>query len=932
MRLPFVLVSVMCALMCAGCSVAPIAKVPASLAGGKQLGHAQGGQSPVSGATIQLWQVNTTTDGGQGTAMLLGTVTSSDGSGNATNANANAGNVFNTLPVGYFTITNAYSCPAGDALVYITASGGNPGLSAGTNNLQSQMVTALGSCNHLKSSVQTISISELTTVATVASLYGFMSSSKAIGASAAHTADLAAAFALMNEYVDFQAGTAPGPALPAGYSASTGDLNLLANVLANCVNSTGGTIGDHSPCGNLFSYSSASSNASTDITAAALYIRKFGNNISSIASLPAPQAPFQPADTTAPPDWTLPIFELPSTPTFSLSPGTYAGTQQVRLLDADPTAAIYFTVNGVSPTMNSQQYEGVITIGQSETIEAVAVASRRATSSIASATYTLTGIPTNAPTVLVALPTLPAGSTAAVTATAISSVDGSIVTFATAGGVGGSFSPATCTVSGGSCAVAYTPTGTAPAGTYLNDLTASFTAAGGDTAATALATIYVVPASTLTTLANGDYLTSSLIQASDGNFYGVDLIFSPAGRIFRMDSTGNVTTVYAFTGGSDGAEPEDHLVQGTDGAFYGVTQLGGSSNNGTLFKVDSAGNFTLLYSFSGSLDGAKPQRALVQGTDGSFYGTAYGGGASGYGTVYKVDASGNFTLLHAFADGMEGGFPRGSLLQGADGNFYGTTQGGGTYSIGTVYKMDTAGNVTTLYSFTGGADGAQPFAGLVQGLDGSFYGTTFYGGTYTGGTLYKVDASGNFTALLSLTGFESSRPESVPVQAADGDFYGLDSLAGSLFRFDSSGNFTLLHYFTGGADGSGPGGSLVQGADGSFYGTTAGGGSGAYSPGTLFKLTTSPALAGPVTLSVPAAVTHASGFTLTYSVVNASSATLQHCFATNSAGDVQGWTGIKTASTSPTNATLTAPSNAGSYTYTLTCGGVESGFATLNVN
>jgi uncharacterized repeat protein (TIGR03803 family) len=939
MRSWFVIACLSTAGFCAGCGSAPSSKSPVALSGqAKQMGHAQGGQSPITGATIQLWQVNAIADGSLGTAMLFGTVTSSDGTGNAVNSNANAGNLFNTLPIGYFTITDAYTCPVGDALIYITASGGNPGLGTGTNNPQSQMVTALGSCNNLKNNVQFINISEQTTVATVAALYPFMSKYNAIGASPAHAPDIAAAFAQVNEYIDFQAGTAPGPALPAGYSASTGDLNLEANVLAACVNSPGGSYNDGTPCGNLFLQASASSsNPSTDVTAAALYIREnysgFAGNIGLLAT---PQAPFQPASTTSPPDWSLPIFELPSTPTFSLSPGTYSGTQQVRILDADPSVSIYYAFNGATPSTFSLSYSGAITVSKSETINAIAVANRRVTSSVGSAAYTITGVPANVPTVSVTSPTVSAGSTAVFSILAESSVDGSLVTFGTSGAVGGSFSPATCTVSAGYCTVSYTPSGTAPAGTYTNDITASFTASGGDTAATATGTVFVLPAVTLTPLVAGDSLPTSLIQASDGNFYGIDLAGGGGpGSIFKMTSSGSVTTVYSFTGGTPYPNPYDRLVQGTDGSFYGVTITGGSSNNGSIFKVDLLGNYTLLYSFTGSIDGARPQRALVQGTDGSFYGTASSAGASGHGTIFKIDASGNFTLLHTFVEGTDGGTPLSGLVQGADGNFYGTTGGGGTYSFGTVFKMDLAGNVNTLYSFTGGADGTEPYAGLVQGADGAFYGTTLFGGTYSGGAVFKIDASGNFTALHSFSGSEGNRPQGALMEASDGTIYGTASYGssgGSLFKVDLSGNYILVYDFSGGADGAAPDGSLVQGSDGGLYGTNSTGQGAGTRGGILFKLTPSPALAGPVTLGVPTAVTHGSSFTLTYTVSNASSQTMQQCFATNSAGDAIGWTGIKTASTSTTNATLTAPSTPGTYSYTLTCGGVESGFVTLNVN
>jgi uncharacterized repeat protein (TIGR03803 family) len=589
------------------------------------------------------------------------------------------------------------------------------------------------------------------------------------------------------------------------------------------------------------------------------------------------------------------------------------------LQDADPVATIYYAIGGTATT-SSQIYNGALTVGKSETISAIAV-QRNVSSSLGSATYTITS---NIPTVSVYSAAVNAGSTATEYILAHSNASGSVVSFSTSPSIGGSFSPATCTISGSSCTVAYTPSGTAAPGTYPNALTANFTAAGGYTSATATAPFYVVPAQSLTTLASSDDAT--LIQASDGNFYGLQATEGAGfvGSIFKATPSGNVTTIYSFTGGSDGGFPQDHLVQGSDGSFYGVTLRTAAGGNGTIFKVDASGNFTLLYSFTGSLDGARPYGGLVQGSDGYFYGTASQAGANGYGTIFRIDASGNFTLLHAFAAGSDGDGPGGSLLQGADGNFYGTTAAGGTYNAGTVFKMDASGNLTTLYSFTGGADGYQPVTGLIQGTDGYLYGAT----DLPAGTLFKVDTSGNFTLLHSFSGADGEEPLAALVQAADGNFYGTAWLGGvsgfgSLYKIDASGNFTSLYGFTNGADGNDPKGGLIQGADGSFYGSDA---------GALFKLTPSPVISPPVTLSVPNTITHGTGFTLTYTVANASSQTMQRCFATNSAGDATGWTGVKTASTSATNATLTAPSSTGTYTYALTCGGVESGFATLNVN
>ncbi|HEV2963421.1 MAG TPA: choice-of-anchor tandem repeat GloVer-containing protein, partial [Candidatus Angelobacter sp.] len=159
---------------------------------------------------------------------------------------------------------------------------------------------------------------------------------------------------------------------------------------------------------------------------------------------------------------------------------------------------------------------------------------------------------------------------------------------------------------------------------------------------------------------------------------------------------------------------------------YGTTVSGGFSTsyggNGTVFRISTNGMLITLYSFLVSTDGAAPN-ALVQGSDGSFYGTTYNGGTNSQGTVFEISTNGVLSYLYFFADTNDGVNPNG-LVQGSDGNFYGTTSGGGTNNQGTVFKISANGVLTSLYSFTGGNDGGNPYAGLVQGSDGSFYGTT----------------------------------------------------------------------------------------------------------------------------------------------------------------------------------------------------------------
>ena len=167
-------------------------------------------------------------------ALITQTVTSSDGSGNATNSNADAGNGSNSLPAGSFTLAGDYQCPSSEAEVYAVATGGNPGLTAGTNNKALALMAALGPCGNLGSST-TVTINELTTISSIASLAGFTKSYSAVGSSTSDSAQLQAAFTLVNEYVNVSAGAVPGPSLPTGDYASSTEIHTLGNAIASCV-------------------------------------------------------------------------------------------------------------------------------------------------------------------------------------------------------------------------------------------------------------------------------------------------------------------------------------------------------------------------------------------------------------------------------------------------------------------------------------------------------------------------------------------------------------------------------------------------------------------------------------------------------------------------------------------------------------------------
>ena len=337
---------------------------------------------------------------------------------------------------------------------------------------------------------------------------------------------------------------------------------------------------------------------------------------------------------------------------------------------------------------------------------------------------------------------------------------------------------------------------------------------------------------------DGGYPDGGLVQGSDGNFYGTTYYGGDGiglyglGTVFKISPNGALTSLYSFTGGNDGEYPGGPLVQGSDGSFYDTTS-NGSTNGGTVFKISPSGALNSLYSFTGGNDGAYPETALVQGSDGNFYGTTYDGGTSNCGTVFKMSANGTLTSLYSFTGGIDGANPETALVQASDGNFYGTINYGGTSNSGTVFKISADGALTSLYSFTGGNDGANPGSSLVQGSDGNFYGTTTKGGTNGGnGTVFKISADGALTSLYSFTGGnDGGYPYGALVQGSDGNFYGTASgYNGSVFMVSTNGVLTSLISFNV-YDGAGPNG-LVQGSDGSFYGTTF------TDVGTVFKIST----------------------------------------------------------------------------------------------
>jgi uncharacterized repeat protein (TIGR03803 family) len=377
-----------------------------------------------------------------------------------------------------------------------------------------------------------------------------------------------------------------------------------------------------------------------------------------------------------------------------------------------------------------------------------------------------------------------------------------------------------------------------------------------------------------------------LLQASDGNFYGTTRAGGAnscgggafCGTVFRLTPAGIETILYSFgASASDGFSPTAPLIQGSDGALYGVTSFGGAHGAGAVFRITLAGGYTVLYSFGASpSDGAVPVGGLIQASDGNFYGATASGGTNhcvqipqagaNCGTVFRITPAGVATIVYSFGSSPSDGVtPNGSLLQASDGNFYGTTVNGGanscsssgeTNNCGTAFRITPAGVATVLHSFgTSLIDGIAPQGHLIQGSDGAFYGTTASGGggicgnIFGCGTVFRMTAAGNTTILYAFatTNFRADGYYPTPflIQASDGNFYGTTGsggasqadLAGTVFRLTPSGVKTILYSFgplSPSTNPSNPVGGLIQGSDGAFYGLTFYGG--ATGAGTIFRL------------------------------------------------------------------------------------------------
>jgi uncharacterized repeat protein (TIGR03803 family) len=358
---------------------------------------------------------------------------------------------------------------------------------------------------------------------------------------------------------------------------------------------------------------------------------------------------------------------------------------------------------------------------------------------------------------------------------------------------------------------------------------------------------------------DGGAPASALVQGLDGNFYGTTEYGGTygSGTVFRLTANGTLSTLFSFDN-IHGAEPSGALAQGTDGYFYGTTTAGGADGQGTVFSLSTNGTLSTLVSFAGA-NGAEPDGGLVQYAGGYFYGTTTAGGVYGQGTVFSLSTNGALSTLVSF-DGTNGAYPNGGLVQGAEGYFYGATQYGGTNDQGTLFSLTTNGALSTLASFNDEVTGAYPAGALVQGADGNLYGSTEYGGTNGEGTVFSLSTNGTLTTLVSFANFNGAAPCGALVQGADGNFYGATEYGGAdgdgtVFVVTTNGVLTSLFSFAG-ADGLYPQAGLVLGSDGAFYGTAAYGGvgfSGASlsGDGILFRLGAAPVATPPAIIAQP---------------------------------------------------------------------------------
>jgi uncharacterized repeat protein (TIGR03803 family) len=325
---------------------------------------------------------------------------------------------------------------------------------------------------------------------------------------------------------------------------------------------------------------------------------------------------------------------------------------------------------------------------------------------------------------------------------------------------------------------------------------------------------------------------AGVIQESDGKLSGTVEFggsYPYYGAVFEVNSDGTETVLHRFAGNPDGEYPFIPVVRDSKGSLYGTTYEGGSSHHGTVFSVDASGNEKVLHSFTGGKDGCYPMQGLVRDNAGNLYGTASFCGSSGYGTIFKLDGAGKFSVLHSFTDGSsDGAGPYyGHLTMDKSGNLYGVTGGGGPSNDGVLYELSKNGEFTVVHRFVGGTkDGCYPLGSVAEDKAGNLYGTTEYCGSDDRGIIWKVSETGKETILHNFEYLPSDacNPAAGVTLDSKGNLYGVTldcgaNYGGALYQLNAvDGTLTLLHSFSY-QDGEGLMGEVWRTNIGTLFGT-----------------------------------------------------------------------------------------------------------------
>jgi uncharacterized repeat protein (TIGR03803 family) len=352
------------------------------------------------------------------------------------------------------------------------------------------------------------------------------------------------------------------------------------------------------------------------------------------------------------------------------------------------------------------------------------------------------------------------------------------------------------------------------------------------------------------------------ILDSSGNLYGTTFYGGPDGNsdkysgfgtVYKVSKPGQETVLHGFTGSPDGSWPVAGVIRDSAGNLYGTTLYDASGVNGNVYKLEQSGSYTEVCSIPPGADGEFPwpMAGVTRDSAGNLYGTGLIGGAFDAGEAYKCEPDGHVDVLYSFSGGTNGSYPFGSLTGDSSGNLYGTTSNTSSNgpsmdcigSGGTVFKLAKSGELSILYTFSGGSDGSSPCSGVIRDSAGNLYGTTRYGGLNAGGVVYKVDSSGQETVLYNFCSqpncTDGNGPIAGVIRDSAGNLYGTTysgghSGYGVVYKIDTLGNETVLHAFTGGKDGASPYAGIVRDSAGNLYGAASSGGT--YDFGVVFKL------------------------------------------------------------------------------------------------